>query len=166
MNVHDILFWVFSIAMLVCGVMVIAHRNPVNSAMSLVLLFAFMAGLFVLLEAFFLATIQVLVYAGAVMVLFLFVIMLLDIRASVLKRLRWLGLVGALLVSGLLVWEIQHVLRKPAAAPVAESNGLAFGLSDVVKPLFAQYMLPVQLTALLLLAAMVGVVLLSKRDLQ
>ncbi|MCS7049139.1 MAG: NADH-quinone oxidoreductase subunit J [Verrucomicrobiae bacterium] len=166
MNVHDILFWVFSIAMLVCGVMVIAHRNPVNSAMSLVLLFAFMAGLFVLLEAFFLATIQVLVYAGAVMVLFLFVIMLLDIRASVLKRLRWLGLVGALLVSGLLVWEIQQVLRQPAVESAVEAKGLALGLSDVVKPLFTQYMLPVQLTALLLLAAMVGVVLLSKRDLQ
>ena len=61
MNVHDTLFWFFSIAMLLCGVGVIASRNPVNCAMFLVVLFFFMAGLFVLLEAFFLAAIQVLV---------------------------------------------------------------------------------------------------------
>lgn len=166
MSVHEILFWLFSIAMLACGVLVITHRNPVNSAMCLVLLFAFMAGLFVLLEAFFIATIQVLVYAGAVMVLFLFVIMLLDIRASVLRPLRWLGLVGAIAVGGLLVWELRHVLRAPAPLEPSSSSGMAMGLADVVKPLFTQYMLPVQLTALLLLAAMVGVVLLSKRDLK
>ena len=70
MNVHDTLFWFFSLAMLLCGVLVISSRNPVTSAMFLVALFVFMAGLFVLLEAFFLAAIQVLVYAGAVMVLF------------------------------------------------------------------------------------------------
>lgn len=166
MSVQDILFWFFSVAMLACGVLVITHRNPVNSAMCLVLLFAFMAGLFVLLEAFFIATIQVLVYAGAVMVLFLFVIMLLDIRASALRPLRWVGLVGALAVAGLLVWELRHVFAR-STIPTGENKGvLAMGLTDVVKPLFASYMLPVQLTALLLLVAMVGVVLLSKKDLK
>ncbi len=59
MNPHDILFWFFSIAMLLCGVLVIANRNPIHSALALVMLFVCMAGLFVLLEAFFLAAIQV-----------------------------------------------------------------------------------------------------------
>src|ERR1019366_9403548 len=86
MTFHDILFWLFSIAMLLCGLGVITNRNPVNSAVFLVLLFVCMAGLFVLLEAFFLAVIQILVYAGAVMVLFLFVIMLLDLKPSALRR--------------------------------------------------------------------------------
>ena len=108
MNVHDTLFWFFSIAMLLCGVGVIASRNPVNSAMFLVVLFFFMAGLFVLLEAFFLAAIQVLVYAGAVMVLFLFVIMLLDIKAAERRRFRVLAVLGGCGVAGALVWELAH----------------------------------------------------------
>src|SRR5882757_4444568 len=95
---HDILFWFFSIAMLLCGLLVIASRNPVASALFLVLLFVFMAGLFVLLEAFFIAAIQVLVYAGAVMVLFLFVIMLLDIKASERRKFRVLSVLGGVSV--------------------------------------------------------------------
>src|SRR6185295_1225834 len=78
----DILFYLFAGLMLICGALVVTQRNPVTSAMLLILVFFFMAGLFVLLEAFFLAVIQVLVYAGAVMVLFLFVMMLLDIRPT------------------------------------------------------------------------------------
>ena len=79
--------------MLVCGLLVIGIRNPVASALFLVMLFVFLAGLFVLLEAFFIAAIQVLVYAGAIMVLFLFVIMLLDIKASERRKFRALGVV-------------------------------------------------------------------------
>src|SRR5258706_4417778 len=110
MNFHDTLFWFFSIAMLLCGFLVIASRNPVTSAMFLVLLFVFMAGLFVLLEAFFIAAIQVLVYAGAVMVLFLFVIMLLDIKASERRRFAFLCAVGGIAIAGAVVWEIGIML--------------------------------------------------------
>ena len=115
MSIHDTLFWFFSIAMLLCGVGVIASRNPVNSAIFLVMLFFFMAGLFVLLEAFFLAAIQVLVYAGAVMVLFLFVIMLLDIQASERRRFRLLAILGGIGVAGAFVWELGIILRQPAS---------------------------------------------------
>src|SRR5438045_4941318 len=94
MKIHDLLFCFFSIAMLMCGLLVIANRNPVTSAMFLVLLFVFMAGLFLLLEALFIAAIQILVYAGAIMVLFLFVIMLLDIKASERRRFKVVGLIG------------------------------------------------------------------------
>jgi NADH-quinone oxidoreductase subunit J len=165
MNVHDALFWFFSIAMLLCGVGVIANRNPVNCAMFLVVLFFFMAGLFVLLEAFFLAAIQVLVYAGAVMVLFLFVIMLLDIKASERRRFRLLAIIGGVSVGAAFVWELRIILDKPVQLMVTggEFRG---GLKDVVKPLFANYMLPFEVTALLLLVAMIGVVLLSKKELK
>jgi NADH-quinone oxidoreductase subunit J len=165
MSVHDTLFWFFSIAMLLCGVGVIVSRNPVNSAMFLVVLFFFMAGLFVLLEAFFLAAIQVLVYAGAVMVLFLFVIMLLDIKASERRRFRVLAVLGGVGIAGALVWELGIILNKPVET-LATGGEFHGGLKDVVAPLFTNYMLPFEVTALLLLVAMVGVVLLSKKELK
>ncbi len=166
MSVHDILFWFFSLAMLLSGVLVITNRNPVNSAMFLILLFFFMAGLFVLLEAFFLAAIQVLVYAGAVMVLFLFVIMLLDLKASSQRKFRVLAILGAFIVAGAFVWELGVILDQPFAMVIAADGPFRAGVADVVTPLFLNYMLPFQLTALLLLVSMVGVVLLSKKELK
>lgn len=166
MNIHDSLFWFFSLAMLLCGVLVISSRNPVTSAMFLVALFVFMAGLFVLLEAFFLAAIQVLVYAGAVMVLFLFVIMLLNIKEAERRRLVWLGVLGGLVVGGAFVWELGIILSKPVTSLQTGSADLGGGLENVVKPLFQHYMLPFEVTALLLLVSMVGVVLLSKKELK
>jgi NADH-quinone oxidoreductase subunit J len=166
MNIHDILFWFFSIAMLLCGLFVIASRNPVASALFLVLLFVFLAGLFVLLEAFFIAAIQVLVYAGAVMVLFLFVIMLLDIKASERRKFNVLGTIGAFAVAGAFVWELVIILSRPVSPLTGGGEELRGGLEQIVKPLFANYMLPFEVTALLLLVAMVGVVLLSKKELK
>src|SRR5512140_991645 len=96
----DGLFWVFAALALICGVMVLVSRNPVNSAMFLVLTIASLAGLFVLLEAFFLAAVQVLVYAGAVMVLFLFVIMLLDLKVEERRKIKFFGAIGAIISVG------------------------------------------------------------------
>src|SRR6516225_5581782 len=96
---QDALFYLFAFLTLVCAFLVIANpfsRNPVTSAMFLVLTIASLAGLFVLLHAYFLAAVQVLVYAGAVMVLFLFVIMLLDLKAEERRKIR--GFAGKLLV--------------------------------------------------------------------
>src|SRR5438445_3337403 len=100
-----LLFYIFAGLTLLCALLVVANpfsRNPVTSAMFLVLTIASLAGLFILLRAYFLAAVQVLVYAGAVMVLFLFVIMLLDLRAEEQKRIRtWTSnvLAGAAFVS-------------------------------------------------------------------
>jgi NADH-quinone oxidoreductase subunit J len=130
------------------------------------LLFVFMAGLFLLLEALFIAAIQILVYAGAVMVLFLFVIMLLDIKASERRKFKVLGVVGGVAVGLAFVWELVVILSqsvKPLTGGGAELHG---GLEEVVKPFFAYYMLPFEVTALLLLVAMIGVVLLSKKELK
>ena len=166
MNIHDLLFWFFSIAMLVCGLLVIANRNPFTSAMFLVLLFVFMAGLFLLLEALFIAVIQILVYAGAVMVLFLFVIMLLDIKASERRKFKALGVFGGIAVAAAFIWELEIILSQPVRPLTGGGPELRGGLEEVVKPFFAHYMLPFEVTALLLLVAMVGVVLLSKKELK
>ncbi len=87
----DILFYLFSALALLCGVLIILNRNPVNSAMFLVLCIICLAALFVLLHAFFLAAVQVLVYAGAVIVLFLFVIMLLDLKEEQRRKIKTVG---------------------------------------------------------------------------
>src|SRR6185437_8518471 len=99
----DVLFYIFSALALICGVMLLLSRNPVNSAMFLVLTIASLAGLFVLLEAFFLAAIQILVYAGAVMVLFLFVIMLLDLKVEERRKFKFLGIAGAVVAVGTII---------------------------------------------------------------
>jgi NADH-quinone oxidoreductase subunit J len=166
MTIPDTLFWFFSIALLACGVLVIASRSPVTSAMFLVALFVFMAGLFVLLGAFFLAVIQILVYAGAVMVLFLFVIMLLDIKETERRHFKVLGLIGGTVVAGAFVWELAIILRQPVQSLATGTEEFGGRLENVVKPLFANYMLPFEVTALLLLVAMIGVVLLSKKEIK
>ena len=104
--VEDILFYVFAALTLLCAILVVANpfsRNPVTSAMFLVLTIISMSGLFLLLHAFFLAAVQILVYAGAVMVLFLFVIMLLDLKEEQRRRIKFFGLAAGLVSVGLVV---------------------------------------------------------------
>jgi len=169
MAIPDILFYVFAFLTLACGVLVVANpfsRNPVTSAMFLVLTITSMAGLFVLLHAFFLAAVQVLVYAGAVMVLFLFVIMLLDLKEEERRKVKKLGLVSGLISVGAItaIFVKSLVESKPGAnlaAPTAEGGTIPLG-----KILFTQYLLPFEIVSILLLVAMVGVILLSKKDLK
>ena len=165
---QDILFYVFAGVTLLCALLVVGNpfsRNPVTSAMFLVLTIAGLAGLFVLLHAFFLAAVQVLVYAGAVMVLFLFVIMLLDLKEEERRKVRkfWVvagGLcVGAILL--LFAYSLIQVRAPGDRAPTLEGSTLPLG-----KLLFTQYLLPFEIVSVLLLVAMIGVVLLSKKDLQ
>jgi NADH-quinone oxidoreductase subunit J len=164
MTVLDTLFWFFSITMLLCGVLVITSRNPIHSALALVMLFVCMAGLFMLLGAFFLAAVQVLVYAGAVMVLFLFVIMLLNMQASERRQFSLLGGVGGVLIAGAFAWELAIILRKPVTSSVTGNAEGVGGLESVARLLFANYMLPFEVTAVLLLVAMIGAVLLSRKE--
>src|SRR5512143_2601411 len=129
----DILFYIFAFLTLVCGFLVIANpfsRNPVTSAMFLVLTIASLAGLFVLLQAFFLAAVQILVYAGAVMVLFLFVVMLLNVREEERRPFRklflGLGLVVAVAV-GAALFKAGMAPLGVAAKPPLEGDTLALG---------------------------------------
>src|SRR6266540_5866461 len=100
------LFWIFALMMLVFGAAVIINRNPVASALSLVVSFLALAALFMSLDAYFIGIIQVLVYAGAVMVLFLFIIMLLDLRAEKIRKINWLTFGGGVIVSLCLLVQI------------------------------------------------------------
>jgi NADH-quinone oxidoreductase subunit J len=164
-----VLFWVFAASMLAFGVAVIFLRNPVSSALSLVMSFVFLSGLFITLDAFFIGIVQVLVYAGAVMVLFLFIIMLLDLRTERPRRLN----IGALAGGGLVVFGFIGLLGKALSSvpgfrmekPPLSSPQIS-DVSAVGVTLFYNFNLPFQIIGVLLLVATVGVVILSKRELK
>lgn len=163
-----ILFWVLSAVMLGSALAVVLFRNPVNSAMSLVLSFLALAALYVTLDAFFIGIIQVLVYAGAVMVLFLFIIMLLDLKAEARRRLNLAALTGGLAVLGGFVLLVAQVIKSfPAAArPFPASAEAGSDVAAVGHALFSGFNLPFQVIGVLLLVATVGVVILSRRSLR
>ncbi len=165
----NILFWVLSVLMLGSAAAVVLFRNPVNSAMSLVLSFLALAALYVTLDAFFIGIIQVLVYAGAVMVLFLFIIMLLDLKAEARRRLNVAALGGGLAVlAGFILLVVQVVKSLPAARlpfpPLAGADHS--DVAEVGRALFSNFNLPFQVIGVLLLVSTVGVVILSRRSLR
>src|SRR5213083_2710220 len=105
------LFWIFALLTLIFGAAVVINRNPVASALSLVMSFLGLAALFMSLNAYFIGIIQVLVYAGAVMVLFLFIVMLLDLRAEEGRQINWLASAAGLAVALILLGQIFSVVR-------------------------------------------------------
>lgn len=168
MAIQDIFFYLFAALTLLCGFLVVANpftRNPVTSAMFLVLTIISMAGLFVLLHAFFLAAVQILVYAGAVMVLFLFVIMLMDLKEEARRHFKTFGVVtGVVSVGALLAVAVRAIVTSGVGAGLQpQTEGATAPLG---KLLFTQYLLPFEIVSVLLLVAMVGVILLSKKDLK
>lgn len=181
------LFWLFSTVMLIGGTAVIAFRNPVSSALSVVTCFVGLAGLFVGLSAFFVGIIQILVYTGAVMVLFLFIIMLLDLKDEEHRAKPLVPVAaGISLVIAFTVQLIGILSRTPdltappldkaalaqAAGGFPATSKIALTLTQGKLPdvhlightLFTQYNLPLQVLGVLLLVATIGVVVLSKRQ--
>ncbi len=162
-----LLFWTFAALMLIFGISVIAQPNPVSSALSLVVSFIALAVLFVSLDAFFIGIIQILVYAGAVMVLFLFIIMLLDLRSGQRKKAHAVTVAGGILIALIFVAELGQVLH---AFPEGNRTAPALGapvqdVQSVGHVLFTSYNLPFQIVAVLILVATIGVVVLSKKEL-
>lgn len=162
------LFYFFSLIVLIFAVGVVVNRNPVASGLCLVASFIGLAAIYVSLNAYFLAAIQVLVYAGAVMVLFLFIIMLLDIKAETRRKLNRTAVVGGLgLVIGFLalvagvIGNFKGAQKRLVDAPIDNAS------SDVVeigKMLFTNYTFHLQIVGVLLLVSTVGVVVLSRRE--
>jgi NADH-quinone oxidoreductase subunit J len=165
--VEDLLFYVFAALTLLCGLLVIVNpfsRNPVTSAMFLVLTIISMSGLFLLLHAFFLAAVQIIVYAGAVLVLFVFVIMLLDLKEEQRRKIKMFGLVaGVIAVGGIVSAFLKSLASVPPAAAEPHLEGDTISLGHL---LFTNYALPFEIVSVLLLVAMIGVILLSKKKLE
>jgi NADH-quinone oxidoreductase subunit J len=163
-NAELVTFFVFAVPLLFAAAGVVTARSPVYAAMNLVAAFFFMAGIYVLLVAHLIAFMQILVYAGAVMVLFLFVIMLLSIHeeeGAGLHRprvIQWLGAAGALGLFALLIAAVWNVTGGDLRSVPAD-----FGTVKAVgNVLYTQYLLPFEATSLLLLVAIVGAVVIAK----
>ena len=173
MSVTVIAFWVFAGVAIGSAFLCITRRSPVASALWLVNTLFSLAAIYVLLDAHFIAAAQVLVYAGAIMVLFLFVIMLLNLGRAEPSDLKgpWgrvvAGVAGLVLVGeliGLRLAEPPWGLQLPpgSAAEIVAAQG---AVRAVAQPLFQSYLVPFEITSLLLLAAIVGAVVLAKRRL-
>jgi len=170
---QQIFFYAFGAIAVAAGLMVVISRNPVHSALFLIVTFFCLAGLFVLLNAHFLAAIQVLVYAGAIMVLFLFVIMLLSLKpvASEFEKLLTLKILGVG-AAIFLLFEILYLISKESllglsgvATPelIEQGGGNTRMLGEL---LFTDYLLPFEITSVLLIVAIIGAVVLAKRKLE
>lgn len=179
-------FYIFAAMMLIGGLMVVFMRNPVSSALSMVLSFLGLAGIFIGLNAYFVGILQILVYAGAIMVLFIFIIMLLDINDEERDPRRGIAVTAGVLIPAMLLMQLAGVImtdQRSESAPkltlkaaagdydqdsVIHKKLTSGSLPDVHligRKLFTEYNFPLQVIAVLLLVATVGCVALSKKSL-
>lgn len=160
------LFFGFAALLVVCALLVVLHKNPVTSALFLVLAFCALAGIYLLLRAEFLGMVQIVVYAGAIMVLFLFVIMYLnlqhDVEAGVHTAVRrgigWLSGAALLLVGGTLLRRGWFLGPGNDMVPAMEHGNVA----AIGKVLYSRYLFPFEITSILLLVAMIGVIIIAR----
>ncbi|MCP5279286.1 MAG: NADH-quinone oxidoreductase subunit J [Thiobacillus sp.] len=165
MEFTSVIFYFLSAILLLAGLRVITARNPVHAALALVLAFFSAAGLWMLLQAEFLAITLVLVYIGAVMVLFLFVVMMLDINLEELRKGFWSYLPAGLLVGGLMVVEMVMVLKGKdfgMVAPLAKAADYS-NTKELGRLLYTEYVYPFELAAVLLVVAMIAAIVLTHR---
>ncbi|MBI5376549.1 MAG: NADH-quinone oxidoreductase subunit J [Candidatus Schekmanbacteria bacterium] len=164
-----VMFYVFATAAVISAVMVVTKKNPVASVFALIITFMSIAGLYAALSAHFLAIIQILVYAGAIMVLFLFVVMLLDLRKdefffSTQKSIKILGIAIVCVLLAEIYTISQNIHIPSASGAFAEAySGPGGNTAAIGRLLFTTYLLPFELTSVLLMVAIIGAVLLSRR---
>ena len=158
------LFYFLSFVAVLSALMVVFSRNPVYSVLYLIITFFAIAGHYVLMKAEFLAVVHLIVYAGAIMVLFLYVIMLLNLNRETEPHKSNLLKVSAVICAGLLLIVLVGAL-KGTEVLVAETNTSGIGdVKNLGKVLFTDFLLPFELASVLLLAAMVGAVMLAKSE--
>lgn len=165
---HTLIFLYFAVVILASAIFMITRRNPIHSVMFMLLLFFHIAGLFVLLNAEFLAAVQLIVYAGAILILYLFVVMLLSIdREQSVKRGNrywpWLTVFG-LLIAG----EIILLVARGSFPAVAGRPMLLYGtgVRDLGVQLYRNFLVPFEIASIILLVGLIGAVMLAKRNIK
>lgn len=162
---ETILFWIFAIVAVVSALVVILARNPVTSALALIVTFFVLAGYYVLLSAQFIAAVQIVVYAGAIMVLFLFVIMLLNLQ----KLPGMFKATSTTLILGIVVGGLLFLIAIRALTGMAPTEGAVFDVdlgstANLGSKLFTTYLLPFEIASVLLLSAIVGAIVLIRKS--
>jgi NADH-quinone oxidoreductase subunit J len=164
MGIYDILFWGLSVAAVGCALGVILSRNPVNSILYLILTFFAISGHYLLMNAQFLAIVNIIVYSGAIMVLFLYVIMLMNLNADVEPQKGQLVQLAGVISGGVLFLVLIAAIK--TAVPVTvDPTSIDIGLiSNLGKVLFKEYVLPFEISSVLFLSAMIGAVVISMKE--
>lgn len=166
MNVTQILFWFLSVLALFGALMVVTSKNPVHSVLWLIATFFAISGHYIMLNAQFLAIVNIIVYAGAIMVLFLFVIMLMNLNKTVEPRKsRWVKIAGAISGGCLLLVFVAALKDIEERDNIAQVNSGTIGLiKNLGNELFTKYVVPFEISSVLFLSAMVGAVVIGKKE--
>lgn len=164
MGITQILFWILAVTTLFSALMVITSKNPVYSVLWLIITFFTISGHYILLNAQFLAVVNIIVYAGAIMVLFLFVLMLMNLsRDTEPQKSKWLKMAGAV-AGGSLLLVLVAALRGTEQRLTELGTGDIGLIQNLGKVLFTEYVVPFEISSILFLSAMVGSVILGKRE--
>jgi NADH-quinone oxidoreductase subunit J len=164
MSITEILFYVLSFVALGSALLVITSRHPVYSVLWLIVTFFSISGHYLLLNAQFLAVVNIIVYAGAIMVLFLYVLMLMDLRKETEpSKSKWLRLAGAV-AGGSLLLVLVAALRTTDERMAQVNEGNIGLIENLGKALFTDYVVPFEIASILFLSAMVGAVIIGKQD--
>jgi NADH-quinone oxidoreductase subunit J len=163
---NQLIFLYFAVVILVSAVLTITRRNPVHSVMFMLLLFFHIAGVFVLLNAEFLAAVQLIVYAGAILILYLFVVMLLNVeRESTAARANrfwpWMVAFGLLIAGEVIVLIARGTFPTETERPMQHAGA---GVKELGVLLYQKYMVPFEVASLILLVGLVGAVMLAKKN--
>ena len=169
---YDFLFFLFGAGAVIGALLMVTRRNPVSAVILLVAVFFSLSGLFLLLGAHYIAAINIILYAGAIMVLFLFVIMLLKLGHAIWNDMRGPlgGLVGGSIVVAFLgllarrLFEGASIAARPASDALQTATAEHGVIGVVARPLFTEYAVVLEVTGVLLLAAMVGTIYLARKD--
>lgn len=168
----SILFFLFAIVAIASAIMMIVHRNPIYCALFLIVTLFALAGLYVLLNAPFIAAVHIIVYAGAIMVLFLFVIMLLNLKTDIAKErpshlLQFLGIFIAVIFFVELAFFMNSGSTVSSAVNSSKDINVQLGSTKAIGDLlFTEYLFPFEIASVLLLSAIIGSVVLAKRKLK
>ena len=165
MNITTILFILLSVMAAGSAIMMLLNKNPVKSILWLIVVFFAISGHYVLLNAQFLAVVNIIVYAGAIMVLFLFVVMLMNLNADSepAKNYR-LHLIGVISGGSLLLVLVSALMKIDMQQPVQMKIGDAGLIANLGRTLFTDYVVPFEISSVLFLSAMVGAVVIGKKD--
>jgi len=166
MGATQILFWFLSVLAVASAINVVISKNPIISVVWLIITFFSISGHYILLNAQFLAVVNIIVYAGAIMVLFLFVIMFINLdQDSEKHRNKWLRFIGVISGGCLLLVLIAALKDAESAKQVAQVKEGNIGLIEYLgKVLFDEYVVPFEISSVLFLSAMVGAVVIGKKD--
>ena len=164
MNITEILFWILSGIALISALLVVTSKHPVYSVLALIVTFFCISGHYILLNAQFLAVVNIIVYAGAIMVLFLFVIMLMNLNKDTEpQKNKWLKLAGAV-TGGTLLLVMVAALKSTEQRMTELGTGDIGLIQNLGKVLFTDYVVPFEIASILFLSAMVGAVVIGKKD--